>query len=341
MINYQEKYIKYKLKYLELQGGALNRKIKIGENKITKADRELADETEKMKLQMEEMKKMEEETKTEEDAIIATELADLKEKSKKYYRNLDELRNTLKTFMSELNCCEYDIEIQFSKNISESQKKFLSILKTDYVEMSNKIRNINPTAKTISEITNYVPVEDIYSHIKTNYEPIIKNIFTLYIEFIKKFTDDIKKEKIPFYKLYPIARNSNEVIPKSCQNNFHNIPDCYLVLLGAQILTRITLIFSDFFKIINDNSIYPEDLINYIKNTIELLSSRVEIYNYIIGLMELHNYNTSYTCTYDKKKYGEINIYDKRTCPGKVKSSKECEKPCEYNKKNNTCNPPF
>lgn len=335
-MNNREKYIKYKLKYLELQnlyGGDSNRKIRIGANKITKEERELADNAVKSKLLMEDIE-------AELSNIEVAEIAELKEKSKKYYRNLDELRKELKTFMSELNCCQYDMEIQLSKNIPEAKKQFLSILKTDYEEMSEQMRDVNPTAQAISEITNYVLIENIYSHIKNNYEPIIKNIFNLYIKFLKKFTHDIIIEKIPFYNLIPIVRTSNETLPKTCKNSNLNAPvqDCYLVLLGGQSLTRIKLIFTDFFKIINDDTIYPQELINYIENIIESISSKLELYNYIVESMELHNYKTSHICTYDKKKYGEIKIYDTRTCQGKVKNSKECKEPCEYNRKNSTCN---
>lgn len=335
-MNNREKYIKYKLKYLELQnlyGGDSNRKIKIGANKITKEERELADNVAKSKLLMEDIQ-------TELSDIENSETVELKEKSKKYYRNLDELQNTLKTFMSELNCCDYDMEIQLSKNIPEVKKQFLSILKTNYAEMSEQMRNVNPTTQDISEITNYVLIENIYSHIKNNYEAIIKNIFNLYIKFLKKFTHDIITEKIPFYNLIPIVRTSNEILPEACKNSNQNAPvqDCYLVLLGAQSLTRIKLIFIDFFKIINDDTIYPQELINYIENIIKSISLKLELYNYIVGSMELHNYKTSYICTYDKKKYGEMRIYDTRTCQGKVKNSKECKEPCVYDRKNSTCN---
>ena len=245
------------------------------------------------------------------------------------------MKQSLKTCLNELRCCEYEIEIERSENIPNNKRKFLDTLKKNYTIMSDKIHANIPSIKDISEIKNYISPENIHSHIKKKYEPIIKTIFTEYISFLQNLLEDIKKEKIPFYNLIPIARNFNEQISHTCEGATSK-QNCHL-LFSVHCLARIKLPLGELQSILKDNFGYLGELNEYVSALNNKLKNQIEIINYIKKDTELHNYEQSYTCSYNKKMYGNINIHDNRMCPKNIKNPKDCKPPCEYHKKTKQC----
>lgn len=291
--------------------------------------------------------------------LAKEELAKLEELKRKYgsttyYHPINEMKQSIKKVLAELTCCGKELNIEYDSDILPEKMLFLDTLKKHYAKMVAEIITKNPSAATIDNVIDYVSVDDIQSHIEKNYEPIIRNIFNAYESFIKAFTADIKKQKIPFYSIFPINRKKNSSLigntptPTKCNMDLSG-QDCYLVLASKGLIT-IILPIDELYKIINkDPNAYPGALQKYIAELLERLKRQLELFNYIVIDQELHNYKSTAKCMYNKGKYGDRIIYDNRVCPpNKVKSSKECVlpcpdpkkeciQPCSYDKKNSKC----
>jgi len=151
---------------------------------------------------------------TKKNAVEIAEEAKLKMKygSSIQYNTLEELKNQIATFIDETTCCGEDLNIGYDSSIPSQKKLFLDILKRNYAKMADDIYKNTVPAKTIVTVKNYVAPENIKSHMEKYYMKSITNIFKTYMTFIKNFTAEIKKNKILFYTVVPIARNVNDIM---------------------------------------------------------------------------------------------------------------------------------
>ena len=282
-------------------------------------------------------------------AIESAKNTELKNKygSTKQYYVMNESKNAIITFMDQLKCCQIELNIGYDSNIHPDKKAFLEILKKNYDKMVNIIVSKNQNTQEIASITNYVSPEDIQQYFSKHYEKNITNIFDAYEMFLKRFTEEIKNKKIPFYVVLPIGRRNNPLmksdnVPAICNPTksvpeITKIPDCHL-LLSAQYLVRIRLPLKELYDVTANNA-YPPELHIYLFNLLQRIDRQIDICNYIVKEQKLHNYEITASCMYNKGKFGDRQIYDNRICESnkKVKSQKDCDIGCEYDKKTSTC----
>jgi hypothetical protein len=248
---------------------------------------------------------------------------------------LEELKQRLAHLVNELHCCKKEIwrEAHY-KVYNPNKKKFLSIVDIDYSKLVFKIDPNDSLEEEILTIDNHVSPENVYSHMDNKYTPVINLILTSYMEFIRKYVEDVKKAKVPFYELRPRIRSLDNQLPKTCGAIVFN--DCHM-LVGTRKFANITLIIDKLYADTKDDPNYPDNLKVYLANMSKEVKHQLETLNCIKTSMELHNKDLTYKCIYKENTYGNIKITDPATCPPKTKKVDDCKPPCVYDKTKKGC----
>jgi hypothetical protein len=331
--HYYRKYMKYKYKYLRLKHGG------DGDDDNVKESAKVEEKSEPVEV------KFETETKLK----------------SSYYHDLEILKNTIIQFMTELDCCRYEINIPYGQNMPEKKKKYIQLLTGAYNKMVTNIRKKTPAVNQISNINNDVESQSVEDILKSNYGPIIDTIFTEYISFLEGLLVNSRVAKVPIYILVPIARDKNNDMPRGQFGKVKNSREAMEKMRSSieepicssdePIKNCYLLLGKSFFSHIKDNINNLEYTIGKIKpeltTTIEYISTiginisfREQEFNQLEKKMETYN-KSLYSGFFSKKNYGDMKIYDMRQCPIHVENPKQCKPPCIYYKKTKGCTPKY
>ena len=240
-----------------------------------------------------------------------------------YKFQINEFYSQITKFNNEISCCRGEMNINGITN--DKQKMFIQILKKNYDVMVNK----NEPHK-LSEIINLVPLGEIDKYITPNIVTTTIGYFNNYYDFLNNSFNDIVTEKIPFYKIKPVARSNNKQIDEQCKTEHVIIENCHLTRLGAQSLVRISMPISDLLKAVlsDSNKTEKTEMESILVEFVNIMNDRINKFNELIR--KIDNYNMENFYTYDEKHvpiYGYITIIDINSCQecGKKEC---CGSPC-------------
>ncbi len=307
-MSYEQKYVKYKYKYLELKASVGGDPPKSGPKPLPTTPKK------------------------------ATYLD--------YKSAINEFYNTIHTFIKELSCC--GAELNLNKNASNvKQKYFATILEKNYNNMSDPtITTLDSDKESLNEIkliNNSVPVKYLNKYIDESISEPLINCFSIYANFVQKFFTEVSKENIPFYSLHPVPREYHT--EPSCQTDKKSmqikttISDCYLSTVVAQCMTRISMSLKENMlkQLKSDPDKTDSDLPTekFIEDFISKLELWIKKINDAVDSVKSYSHDKIYLQIYDEKKYkpeyGMIDIYDANICSN-CNDKTCCDRPCKWTK---------
>jgi len=160
---------------------------------------------------------------------------------------LTEMPSVISSALKEMRCCLNDMKLFKADNLQ--QKSYLEVSVADYEAFVNNVSKIAQPVdyKVIINLDN---VKETQSELDSKILSVVKPIYIAYIDFVKKFIEDLKKKNLPQYKIsleYKRAETCEIGPGKSCCDKTIE-PNSCMSQFANQKLVRITLPLEEFGK---------------------------------------------------------------------------------------------
>lgn len=305
-MDYKQKYLKYKNKYLHLKGGiSPDQHIKYALDEFQKAI-----------------------------ITITSELNCCFNDIEKTYNEF----KALQTFGKPLNVDIYEL-IKFTPTakvpINKTdetliRKSIHSFVESLYVNFQTSIKYINEKIKLdeISNITNDTTFDHIYDFFVSNYGTTNEILFHTCYLLAQALQLDIEKKNLPYIKFDITERNTG------CDASIKY--DC-LLLIFAQKLPRLMMPFNEIISVLRKHNYqYIQKFEIIAKN----MKEHVDKINKLVKYIDDHNmsvYHTQYIRV-NTAQFNEIyNTLKCKECNSKSNRKTCCIAPCQYNFITTTC----